>query len=100
MIYTVDSAIQLLNNRGRTKIAAGRLVGNQRYKGRQFRLALSSYNKSYIMGHSIKALGYIPLISRVFGLYCKLRTEFFSIDLWPKREARIRNLQYGPKKRG
>ena len=26
----------------------------------------------------------IPLISRVFGPYCKLRTEFFSIDLWPK----------------
>ena len=24
---------------------------------------------------------YIPLISRVFGLYCKLRTKFFSIDL-------------------
>ena len=34
---------------------------------------------------------YIPLMSRVFGPYCKLRTEFFSIDLWPKREARIRN---------
>ena len=31
---------------------------------------------------------YIPLISRVFGPYCKLRTEFFSVDLWPKREAR------------
>ena len=30
---------------------------------------------------------YIPLISRVFGPYCKLRTEF-SIDLWPKREVR------------
>ena len=29
----------------------------------------------------------IPLISRVFGPYCKLRTEFFPIDLWPKREA-------------
>ena len=28
---------------------------------------------------------YILLISRVFGPYCKLRTEFFSIDLWPKR---------------
>ena len=43
---------------------------------------------------------YIPLMSRVFGPYCKLGTEFFSIDLWPKREARIRNLQYGQKKRG
>ena len=45
---------------------------------------------------------YIPLISRVFGPYCKLRTEFFSIDLWPARreKTRIRNLQYGPKKRG
>ena len=31
---------------------------------------------------------YIRLISRVFDPYCKLRTEFFSIDLWPKREAR------------
>ena len=28
-------------------MAAGRLVGNQGYKGRQFRLALSSYNKSH-----------------------------------------------------
>ena len=26
---------------------------------------------------------YIPLISLVFGPYCKLRTEVFSIDLWP-----------------
>ena len=31
---------------------------------------------------------YIPLTIRVFGPYCKLQTEFFSIDLWPKREAR------------
>ena len=31
---------------------------------------------------------YIPLISPVFGPYCKLRTEFFSTDLWPKRENR------------
>ena len=45
MIYPLDSAIQLLNKRGRTKIAAGRLVGNQGYKGRQFRLALSSYKE-------------------------------------------------------
>lgn len=43
--YPLDSAIQLLNNRGQTKIAAGRLVGNQDYKGRQFRLALSSYKE-------------------------------------------------------
>ena len=27
----------------------------------------------------------ILLISRILGPYCKLRTEFFSIDLWPKR---------------
>ena len=46
MIYPVDSIIQLLNNQGlQTKIAAGRLVGNQNYKGRQFRLALSSYKE-------------------------------------------------------
>ena len=29
---------------------------------------------------------YIALISRVFGPYWKLRTEFFYIDLWPKRD--------------
>ena len=34
------------------------------------------------------ARDYIPLISRVFGPYRKLRTEFFSSDLWPQREAR------------
>ena len=28
----------------------------------------------------------ISLISRVFGPYCKLRTEFFSVNLWPKSE--------------
>ena len=31
---------------------------------------------------------YKPLISRVFGPYCKLRIEFFPVDLWPKRETR------------
>ena len=30
----------------------------------------------------------IPLTNRVRGPYCKLRTEFFPVDLWPKREAR------------
>ena len=30
----------------------------------------------------------IPLTNRVRGSYCKLRTEFFSFDLWPKGEAR------------
>ena len=51
---------------------------------------------------------YIPLISRVFGPYRKLRTELFfhrfmaqgrsarTINRWEK--TRIRNLQYGPKK--
>ena len=51
---------------------------------------------------------YIPLISRVFVPYCKLRTELFfhrfmaqarsarTINRWKK--TRIRNLQYGPKK--
>ena len=29
---------------------------------------------------SSKTEVYIPLISRVFGPYCKLRNEFFSID--------------------
>ena len=30
----------------------------------------------------------IPLTNRVRGLYCKLRTEFFPVDLWPKRKVR------------
>ena len=30
----------------------------------------------------------IPLTNQVRGPYCKLRTEFFPVDLWPKREAR------------
>ena len=50
------------------------------------------------------------LISRVFGLYCKLRILVFfhlfmarvlrawAINRWKK--TRIRNLRYGPKKRG
>ena len=43
----------------------------------------------------------IPLTNRVRGPYCKLLTEFFPVDLWPKRKkTRIRNLQYGPRKRG
>ena len=58
---------------------------------------------------SLEFLGvYISPISRVFGPYCKLRTEFFfhrfiaqarsarAINRWEK--TRIRNLQYGPKK--
>ena len=35
-----------------------------------------------------KCQAYIPLTNRVRGPYCKLRTEFFPVDLWPKREAR------------
>ena len=27
---------------------------------------------------------YIPLTNRIRGLYCKLRTEFFPVNLWPK----------------
>ena len=38
----------------------------------------------------------IPLISRVFGPYYKFRA--WAINRWKK--TRIRNLQYGPKKRG
>ena len=30
----------------------------------------------------------IPLTNQVRGPYWKLRTEFFSFDLWAKREAR------------
>ena len=30
----------------------------------------------------------IPLSNRVRGPYCKLRAQFFAVDLWPKREAR------------
>ena len=42
----------------------------------------------YIAILSVILLLFIPLISRVFGPSCKLRAKFFSIDLWPKREAR------------
>ena len=31
---------------------------------------------------------YCFINNRVRGPYCKLRTEFFPVDLWPKREAR------------
>ena len=66
----------------------------------------SLLNQLYIRNIDQVQVQDIPLISRVFGPYCKLRTEFFSIDLcrawaihrWKK--TRIRNLQYGPKKRG
>jgi len=35
----------------------------------------------------VKFSSYIPLNNRIRGPYCKLRTEFFPIDLWPKREC-------------
>ena len=41
---------------------------------------------------------YIPLTYRVRGPYCKLRTKFFPVDLWPKREAR--GPEINGKKRG
>ena len=48
------------------------------FKG--FRLLASlEKNKSVWLRYLLYT--YIPLISRVFGPYCKLRTEFFSIDL-------------------
>ena len=43
---------------------------------------------------------YIPLISRVFGPYCKLRTGFFPSIYGPSASTEknsVRNLQYGPK---
>ena len=52
----------------------------------------------------------IPLTNRVRGPYCKLRTEFFPFDYGPSakcaghkstgKKTRIRNLQYGLRKRG
>ena len=53
--------------------------------------------------HSIRALcsfhkSSIPLTNRVRGPYSKLRTEFFPVDLLPKREAR--GPQINGKKRG
>ena len=38
---------------------------------------------------------YIPLVSRVFGPYCKLRIPHKSMG----KKRRMRNLQHGPKKR-
>lgn len=35
----------------------------------------------------LNCLLYIPLTNRVQGPYCKLGTEFFPVDIWPKRFA-------------
>ena len=53
-------------------------------------MAISIYTLSDLgdLSNLFAISDYIPLISRVFGPYCKLRTEFFPSDLWPKREAR------------
>ena len=58
----------------------------------------------------IKIIKYIPLTNRVRGPYRKLRTEFFSPRFMAQARSarainrrgktRIRNLQYGPRKRG
>lgn len=36
---------------------------------------------------ALRIVPYIPLISQVFGSYCKLWTKVFAIDLWPKHKA-------------
>ena len=58
----------------------------------------------------LSQLLYIPLTNRVRGPYRKLRTEFFpprfmaqarsARPLMEGEKTRIRNLQYGPRKRG
>ena len=60
-------------------------------------------NKKIISNHEgIKAgWQYIPLISHVFGPYCKLRILVFSIDLWPKRGKKTWSVIYSTdRKRG
>jgi len=37
---------------------------------------------------TVKLIEDVPFTNRIRGPHCKLRTEFFPIDLWPKREAR------------
>ena len=58
----------------------------------------------------IESKKYIPLTNRVRGPYRKLRTEFFPPRFMAQARSarainrrgktRIRNLQYGPRKRG
>ena len=40
------------------------------------------------------------LLTEFEGRTVSYGPSFFLLNLWPKREARIRNLQYGPRKRG
>ena len=40
------------------------------------------------------------LLTEFEGRTVSYEPSFFLLDLWPKREARIRNSQYGPRKRG
>ena len=76
-----------------------------------FVIARFKFKRLDVIGRVMKyANKYIPLTNRVRGPYCKLRTEFFphrfmaqtrSVRAINRRgKTRIRNLQYGPRKRG
>ena len=57
-----------------------------KYKFTSVHLNVIDVQRNLSQGKRKKAI--IPLTNRVRGLYCKLRTKFFPIDLWPKRQAR------------
>ena len=51
--------------------------------GVELELPVAVEHWELVMAHcAFAGIKYIPLISRVFGPSFKLRTEFFSIDLW------------------
>ena len=57
--------------------------------GKWFTGARFAFLGPYIGRHSsVLTWKYIPLTNRVRGPYCKLRTKFFPVCLWPKHEAR------------
>ena len=59
--------------------------------------ALLWVNVAFLLNPQI---AYILLTNRVRGPYFQLRTELPAWDINQREKTRIRNLQYGPRKRG
>lgn len=53
-------------------------------RGRRPAPAIATFNQVWLLYPRLTSNSF----HRPFGPYCKLRTEFFPIDLWSKREAR------------
>ena len=51
-------------------------------------LSTSTTKLNYIYISLYPIVKYLLVTSFPRSVYCKLRTEFFLADLWPKREAR------------